>query len=383
MKFLETYRPIVGSEEINLVGKVTKSRWITAGKLTKEFEKKIAKKIGSKNVIAVNSCTSGIDTILNVLNLKKGDEVITTLLTYISTINNIYNHGLKIKLIDVNIDDYTMSLDELKKNITKKTKLILVNHFSGIPSRIDKIEKIIKNKKIYIVEDAATSFGSKIGNKNIGSFKKSISVFSLQANKIITTGEGGFISLRNRKLAQKIREYINCGFSQTAWQRHSKINKSDVKISGKKYNFTDIGAAFGIAQLKKYQKLVSYRNKLRRIYNKEFSNSEIKKYLKIYKPNGNIKLSQYNYIILINRNKFKNLRDKLRNYLNKKKIGTTLHYITADKTSFYRKKLNFKNLKNSKFINDNIISIPFHNDMKIGDVYKVTKEIKKFFKKFK
>ena len=96
-----------------------------------------------------------------------------------------------------------------------ETKLILVNHFSGIPSRIDKIEKIIKNKKIYIVEDAATSFGSKIGNKNIGSFKKSISVFSLQANKIITTGEGGFISLRNRKLAQKIREYINCGFSQT------------------------------------------------------------------------------------------------------------------------------------------------------------------------
>ena len=270
MKFLETYRPIVGSEEINLVGKVTKSRWITAGKLTKEFEKKIAKKIGSKNVIAVNSCTSGIDTILNVLNLKKGDEVITTLLTYISTINNIYNHGLKIKFIDVNIDDYTMSLDELKKNITKKTKLILVNHFSGIPSRIDKIEKIIKDKKIYIVEDAATSFGSKIGSKNIGSFKKSISVFSLQANKIITTGEGGFISLRNQKLAKKIREYINCGFSQTAWQRHSKINKSDVKISGKKYNFTDIGAAFGIAQLKKYQKLVSYRNKLRRIYNKEF-----------------------------------------------------------------------------------------------------------------
>ena len=148
------------------MGKVTKSRWISAGKLTEEFEKKIAKKIGSKNVIAVNSCTSGIDTILNVLNLKKGDEVITTLLTYISTINNIYNHGLKIKLIDVNIDDYTMSLDELKKNITKKTKLILVNHFSGIPSRIDK-EKIIKNKKIYIVEDAATSFGSKIGNKTL------------------------------------------------------------------------------------------------------------------------------------------------------------------------------------------------------------------------
>ena len=156
----------------------------------------------------------------------------------------------------------------------------------------------------------------------------------MQANKIITTGEGGFISLRNRKLAQKIREYINCGFSQTAWQRHSKINKSDVKISGKKYNFTDIGAAFGIAQLKKYQKLVSYRNKLRRIYNKEFSNSEIKKYLKIYKPNGNIKLSQYNYIIFINKNKFKNLINKLKNYLNKKKIGTTLHYITADKNKF-------------------------------------------------
>ena len=84
----------------------------------------------------------------------------------------------------------------------------------------------------------------------------------MQANKIITTGEGGFISLRNRKLAQKIREYINCGFSQTAWQRHSKINKSDVKISGKKYNFTDIGAAFGIAQLKKYQKLVAIETNL-------------------------------------------------------------------------------------------------------------------------
>ena len=125
-------------------------------KLLKILKIKLKKKLKTNNAIAVNSCTSGINAVLNSLNLNKGDEVITTLLTFISTIHSLYNLGLKIRFVDIDRKNFSMNCELLKKKISKKTKLVLVNHYGGIPSNIQKIIGICKKNKISVLEDAAT-----------------------------------------------------------------------------------------------------------------------------------------------------------------------------------------------------------------------------------
>lgn len=370
MKNIDIYKPNFNNEEFKASLNTLKSGWISKGKITKKFENKLKSKIHSKNIIVVNSCTSGINLVLDTLDLKPGDEVITTLLTFISTIHSLYKLKLKVKFIDVNKDDFTMSLKELKKNITKKTKLVLINHYGGIPSDTKEIVKICKKKNIFILEDAATVLGSKLGKNYIGSFKHATTVFSLQANKIITTGEGGIISTNDNKLAKKLKERSFNGF-----------RKGDVVNHGFKYNFTDIHASIGLVQLKKLKSFISYRSKLRLAYNKELKILENENFISFYKKQKNKSISEYIYTILINNKKYK--REDLIKFLNKYNIPTRVHYLTANNTKFYKNKYNYKNISNSIFISKNILSLPFHNSLKVKQVVYICKIIRKFFYKNK
>ena len=276
-KLIKLSEPVLGKKEITAVSKVIKSGWLTAGPITKKFEEIVKKKINSQNIIAVNSCTSGINAVLHALDLKPGDEVITTPMTFISTISNLYNYGLKIKFVDISKNDYTINFEQLKKKITNKTKCILITHYGGYPTDIRKIIPITKKKKIYLIEDAATAFGSKIINKYVGSFKETITIFSFYANKIITSGgEGGIISLQNKNLSEKIRKYVSLGIDKTPWARNIGKNHHtyDVIYPGFKYNISDLHSAVGIEQVRRLDQLINGRKKIKKIY---FTNLEILK----------------------------------------------------------------------------------------------------------
>ena len=219
MKLLNVYQPYLNNLETKAVSKVLKSGWLTNGKTTFKFEKKIEKFLKCNHALTVNSCTNGLNSVLHALGLKKGDEIITSPMTFISSIHNLYNLGLKIKLIDIDIKNYNIDINLLKKKITKQTKCILVTHYGGLPCEMNQIFKICKNKKIFIVEDAATALGAKINNKMVGSFDNSTAVFSLYANKIITTGEGGIITTKNRNLFKKLKIITQCGIDKSPWKR--------------------------------------------------------------------------------------------------------------------------------------------------------------------
>ena len=334
-----------------------------------------------KNAIAVNSCTNGIFASLHALNLKKNDEVITTPFTFVSTIHNLFNFGLKIKLIDINFNDFSMDPEKLKKSITSKTKCVVVTHYGGIPANIKKIIDICKSKKIKVIEDAATAFGAKVKNKYIGSYNDSIAVFSFYANKVITTGEGGMVTTNNNNLAMKVRNLISCGIDKDPWQRtfEKKSWFYNVPLYGFKYNFTDLQASIGLEQLKKIKKIQNYRKKLRKLYDKELEPLFQKKFLIKKSYNNKITLSEYIYTILFNKKYTKKTRDNLFLYLKKKGINCTVHYIPANKHIFYKMKFKRFNLKNSDYIFDNIISIPFHNNLKEKDVIFISSKVKEFF----
>ncbi len=380
MKKINIFETFTNKNEVKAVSDVIKGGWLTSGKLTKSFESKVKNYLNCKNVIAVNSCTNGIYAVLISLGFKKGDEVITSPFTFISTINTLHQLGLKVVFVDINLNDYNIDEKSIKKKITTKTRFILVTHYGGNPFNIRGILKF-SSDKIKIIEDAATALGSRLGHKKIGSFKNSVSIFSLYANKIITTGEGGLISTYDKKLSKKIRTTISIGINKDPFVRKKeKLNyKYDLYEPGYKFNFTDIQAAIGIEQLKKIEKIIKFRKKIRKLYNKNLKILEIENKIKLYHIPKDRYSSEYIYTILL-KNKFEGKRDKLIAHLKKFNINTSVHYIPPFKLSYYKKIYDEKKYPNTKYIYENIISLPFHNKLSFNDVKYTCKKIRDFFK---
>jgi perosamine synthetase len=379
MKYIKLSEPSIDINEIKSVTKVLKSGWLTSGKITQLFEKQTSKYLNSKNIIACNSCTNGIYATLKALDLKKGDEVITSPFTFVSTINTIHQLGLKIKFADINLFDLNISVKDLRNKISKRTKCILITHYGGNPCDLENIYKICP-KNAYLIEDSATALGAEFKKNKIGSHNKSISIFSLYANKIITTAEGGLISTNNNQLAKKIRTLISIGIDKTPWKRnHQKFTyKYDLKYPGYKFNFTDLQASIGIEQLKKLDKIISKRKKIRKKYNLYLDPLVKSKYISLFKETSNTRSAEYIYTILIRNQNFS--RDKLIEHLNKKKISTSVHYIPAFCLTYYKKIFKKNNLKNTNYAYKNIISIPFHNNLKENEIKYISKQILDFFK---
>ena len=181
----------------------------------------------------------------------------------------------------------------------------------------------------------------------------------------------------------KVRNLISCGIDKDPWQRtfEKKSRFYNVPLYGFKYNFTDLQASIGLEQLKKIKKIQNYRKKLRKLYDKEFEPLFQKKFLIKKSFNNKNTLSEYIYTILINKKNTKKKRDNLFLYLKKKGINCTVHYIPANKHIFYKKKFKKFNLKNSDYIFDNIISIPFHNNLKEKDIIFISSKVREFFLK--
>ena len=269
MKKIVFSRPFLNNKEILSVNKVLRSGWITSGKLTKKFEGLVQKKIQCKYALAVNSCTSGIFASIIACGIKSGDEVVTSAFTYVSTINTLHQLNLNIKLCDINLEDYSLDIKHLERIISKKTKLIIITHYGGVPTDTKKIRDLCYKYKIFLIQDAATTLGAKVYKKHVGSEKNIISVFSLYANKIITSGEGGIITTDKLDIYKKLKKITYCGIDRIPWSR-SKIKKSSwfykVDLPGYKFNYTDLQSAIAIPQLNKLKSIIKH---FRRCFLKE------------------------------------------------------------------------------------------------------------------
>ncbi len=203
MKPISFGLPSINKEEINAVKKVIESKWIGSGPITQNFEKEFNKYKKSKYSLSVNSCTAGLHLSLLVLGIKKGDEVITTPLTFCSTINSILMVGAKPVLVDINRE--TLNIDETKieEKITKKTKALMTVHYGGLPCDMYPILNIAKKYNLKIVEDCAHAIESKYYNKNVGNFGET-GCHSFYATKNLTTGEGGMITTNKKKISARL-----------------------------------------------------------------------------------------------------------------------------------------------------------------------------------
>ena len=206
--------PYISQKDINSVNKSLKSGWISSdGPEVRDFENKFAKYVDRKFSIAVSSGTAALEIAIKALGIKKNDEVIIPNFTIISNALAVIKQNAKPILIDCNLDNWNINIDDIEKKITKKTKAIIVTHIYSFPNEMDKIIKICKKNNILIIEDAAEVLGLKYKDKKCGSFGD-ISTFSFYANKQITTGEGGMISVNNLNLYKKCKSLRNLCFGK-------------------------------------------------------------------------------------------------------------------------------------------------------------------------
>ena len=384
-KFIAFGKPSIGKQELNYSNKVMKSGWIGTGPIVQEFEKNFSTYKKTKYAMSVNSCTAGLHLSLISLGLKIGDEVITTPLTFCSTINSIIISGCKPILVDIRKDSLNIDENLIEKKITKKTKAILLVHFAGLPCKMDRIMRIANKYKLKIIEDCAHAIETEYYGKKAGTFGD-FGCFSFYANKNITTGEGGMVICKSKTFAEKIKILRLHGMSKDAWKRYlpdsvpanKKKSHYDIKYTGYKYNMTDLQASMGVCQLNKIDAMWKKRNKLYKKYLKEFRG------LPIFVQNASdykFKHALHLFVIIINKTKTKKSRDSLISFLLKKKIGSAVHYRSVTEMTNYKKLFNWKNnsFPNSFYIGQNTISLPLYPDLTNKEQNYIISQVKKFF----
>ena len=379
-------KPQLTNEEVTSVTKVIKSKWMGSGPITEEFERKFKNYKKSKYALSVNSCTAALHLSLLYCGIKNKDEVITTPMTFASTINSIILAGAKPILADIDPNNFNIDPKEIEKKITKKTKALLIVHLAGLPCDMNSIMKIVKKYKLKLIEDCAHSIESKYHNKHVGNFGDA-GCFSFYSTKNLTTGEGGMITCNKEAIYKKMRVARQHGLSKDAWKRYlpdniknrKKFEHYDVTEVGLKYNMIDLNAAIGLVQLKKLDNNWKIRKKLFDLYKKKLTNLPIKTQKFV---NNNIKHAYHLFLIIIDKNKTKKNRDDFILFLKKNNIGCGIHYRSVTDMSVYKKKFgwNINTCKNSKYVGDNTISLPLYPDLTIKDVNFICEKIQKFFK---
>jgi dTDP-4-amino-4,6-dideoxygalactose transaminase len=259
LPFLPFSRPTIDEDTIAAVGEVLRSGWITTGPKNQAFEALLSEYFGGRPVRTFNSGTCTMEIALRIAGVGPGDEVITTPISWPATANVVIEVGATPVFADIDPVTRNMDLDKLEAAITPRTKAIIPVYLSGLPMDMDRLYAIADKHRLRVVEDAAQAIGSLWNGKRIGSFGDFCS-FSFQANKNITTGEGGCLVLNNMEEARLAEKYRLQGVTR------SGVDGIDVDVLGGKYNMSDIMATIGLGQMKNLDKLTAHRAALARHY---------------------------------------------------------------------------------------------------------------------
>jgi perosamine synthetase len=392
--FLQFSLPTIEREEIEEVLDTLKSGWLTTGSKVKKFENEFAKYIGCKHAIAVNSCTAALHLALEAVGIKKGDEIITSPMTFAATAEVIHYFQAKVVFVDVESDTMNMDVNKLEELIKRKCrngrkhklKAIIPVHYAGYPCEMDSIMGIARGHTLEVIEDAAHAFPAYYKERIIGTIGD-ITCFSFYATKTITTGEGGMITTDRDEWADRMRVMSLHGITKDAWKRYTSEGNwyYEIVAPGYKYNLTDIAAALGIAQLRKAEDFWKRRNQIAEIYKnafKDLEEIEIPGVKRIGESVGGsifdqVRHSWHLYVIKLNLERLSIDRNGFIDELKKKGIGTSVHFIPLHIHPYYRETYGYKpsdfpvSYQNYK----RIISLPLYPKMADEDVNRVIEAV--------
>jgi dTDP-4-amino-4,6-dideoxygalactose transaminase len=388
--------PRIDQRVIDEVTEALKSGWITTGPRTKLFEKKLTEYCGNKSTVALNSWTAAMELFLRWYGIGEGDEVILPAYTYCASANVIIHTGAKPVMVDINPDDFNLSIDAVRRAITTRTKAIIPVDIAGFPCDYDALYELVRSQeirnlfhaknnnekllgRILIASDAAHSFGATYKGKKSGALAD-VSCFSFHAVKNLTTAEGGTISLNlpgtfdNEAIYKELCIKSLHGQSKDALAKTQKGNwRYDVTEPGFKCNMTDLQAAIGLVELERYHENVDRRKNIFEAYNSAFS-SKAWAILPTYKDE-NRETCYHLYLLRID-GASESQRDEIMKHIFDQDVSVNVHFqplpiLTAYKNLGYKME-DYPETWN-KYANE--ISLPIYFDLSDEQVQTVIQAV--------
>lgn len=363
-EFLPFSKPSISRAAIDEVVACLESGWITTGPRVAKFTEALKQYLEAPYVLPLASATAGLHLALLAMDLKPGDEVITTPLTFAATLNTIILAGGKPVLIDIDPATLNMDVNLLEAAITEKTRVIIPVHFAGLPVDLDPLYQLAKKHNIRVIEDAAHAIGAEYKGQKIGGFGDT-QVFSFHPNKNMTTGEGGCVTTRDADLSHQVGLLRFHGMDREAWNRFGKTGSQhyEIVLPGFKYNMMDIQAALGLHQLEELDGFIARRTELALRYQEALA--DWPQWTLPQEPAFEHRHAWHLYTPLINEAVANMNRDEFMEKMKEKNIGTGLHYRAVHLYPYYRDQFGFKagDFPHAESACDRIVSLPLFPSM--------------------
>lgn len=359
--------------EEQAVAEVLKSRWITMGEKTRSFEQKFGEYTNCKHLpTAVANCTAALHMALLALDIRDGDEVIISGLTFIADANVVKLTGATPVIADVeSLDDWNVSARTISQRITGKTKAVMIVHYGGVPCDMDEIIQLCRKRGIALIEDVAHAPGARYKGTMCGNFGD-LAAFSFFTNKNLSVGEGGMVIAATEELNSKIKFLRSHGMSTLTLDRHQgRAITYDVLQPGLNYRMDEMRAALGLVQLEKLEAANESRKRLSEHYHRLL---EVIPEVRIPFRRLVDKTSSYHiYPVLLSEQLN---REAVFNSMKEKGIQASIHYPAIKSFTAYRDELAAYDVPNCDIISAREITLPLFPTMKMEEVELVVETLK-------
>jgi dTDP-4-amino-4,6-dideoxygalactose transaminase len=379
--FIPFTRPSFNQETINAVSEVLRSGWVTSGPKVAEFEATLSQYFGDRPVRCFANGTATMKIALQVAGIGAGDEVITTPITWVATSNVILSVGAKPVFVDIDPTTRNIDLNKVSAAITPQTRAIMPVYLAGLPVDMDQLYTLAKQHNLRIIEDAAQAFGSQWNGKKIGSFGDLVS-FSFQANKNLTTIEGGCLVLNNADEAKLAEKFRLQGLTRQG------MDGMDVDVLGGKDNLTDVNAVIGLEQLKLLPAYQARRAQLARQYfdllRAELNTAGLD-YLKLEFPVENFTNTNWHmFQVVLPLEQLNADRSLVMTELKELGIGTGVHYPAITGFTLY-KNLGYQTSDTpiAERVGKSILTLPLFPAMANEDIGRIAKGLVEILLKYR
>ncbi len=381
-KPLPFFRAAVDESDVAAVAETLRSGWLTSGPKAVELEKKLGAYLGTAHTIAVSSCSEAMFLCMKALGVGPGDEVITSPITFASTVHAILHNGATPVLADIETSTFGVDPAAVERALSPRTKAVMPVHFGGQACRIDEIVAIAKKAGVPVVEDAAHSFGARVNGRQLGRFGLA-TTFSFYATKNLTSAEGGAITTEDDALAQRLRLLGYHGMSRDSWSRYTDKGSwyYEVQIPGYKCNLSDLHAALGLTQLAKIDALLERRRHVADGLARALAGASAIELPREHPGNWH---TWHLYVIRLRKDALRIDRDEFIKALRAENVGTSVHFIPIYRHPFFRPYLrDGQSFPVSDDYYDRCISLPIFPDMTDDDVRDVAEAVTRIAEHFR
>jgi len=369
-------KPYLTGKETKYILESVETRKISGdGFFTKKCHDFFEKRFGFKKVLLTTSCTDALEMAAILINTNTGDEIIAPSYTFVSSVNAFVLRGAKIVFCDSEADTPNIDISKIEELITPKTKAIVVVHYAGIAVDMDPLMELAQRHDIFVIEDAAHSIDSYYKGRPLGSIGH-LAAFSFHETKNVISGEGGMLVINDERFSERAEIIREKGTNRSAFFR-GEVDKYGWVDIGSSFLPSDIIAAFLYAQL---ENLNDIQKKRKYIWDYYF------KYLKEFSEKGFFKFQKLPDFATNNAHMFYILcrspeeRDKLIIYLKSKEIYAVFHYLSLDKSPFYKDKTENHEMKNSDYYTDHLLRLPLYYELSDDDLNYVVENIKTYYR---